>query len=254
MGGARTYHRGVVHLRVRYIPPDEQDSTTTVLDPGKKLVFGRDPGDEGIQLRDAEETISRVAIELEFMEDGQTIRITNENQFIAVEYAEEEFMPEELRPGKSDKFAGPGWVEIRGGHRIEFEVLGNVADDAASIASGIPTPSPIHQIAWKQLHPNYQQLCVALVAPWYRRFSDRPRRQVPTNQDLKRLLRLRTIGRLNHRVERLKRRLGELLGREFRGPQARAEIADWVVEHRFVQQGDIDRLPGLSDVLGSDDD
>ena len=132
---ASTIHN--VELVVRYTPPDELDFDEVVLQSGDVLVIGRHPGPEGIELYEADRTISRVAVELSLVDDG--VRVRNRNRYLSIQLGNLDYAGMDLAPGEAHTLSRSGWVTIPDQHQIKFELSGSAPGDPTTTLSGSTT-------------------------------------------------------------------------------------------------------------------
>ena len=121
-------------MTVRYVPPDGQGVEERSLGPGEVLSIGRSPGNDGITLLEADDTISRTAIELELESGG--VRVTNTSTNLHVELGPKGLAGLSMRKKESHIINGDGWVAIRDDHLIEFKVLGPLEGRKSPLGQG----------------------------------------------------------------------------------------------------------------------
>ena len=231
-------------VTVRYVPPDGQGVEERSLGPGEVLSIGRSPGNDGITLLEADDTISRTAIELELESGG--VRVTNTSTNLHIELGPKGLAGLSMRKKESHIVNGDGWVAIRDDHLIEFKVLGPLEGRKSPLGPGPETDTGLDQKCWEKLHENYKQVCVGLVVAWFiKDLREIQGGTTPTNQQLGLLLGLSGLHSANKKIERTKKRIGDCLGRDFIGDQGKLALAEWVYMNDFVTRDDISDLPGL---------
>jgi|TARA_B100000315_G_scaffold243398_1_gene266730 hypothetical protein len=232
-------------LVVRYTPPDEITHDEVSVEPGDLVVVGRDPGEDGIVLYEADRTISRAAVELSEVEDG--VRIRNRNRYIHVELFFGDHPSQLLQPREAHTLPGDGKVVIPDGHLIEFELSHKEEDDSVSFSSSETTRTHgrSDQDIWHGLFVTRRQVLTALVAAHFiDDFIDIPYRTEPTNPQLV-VLCDSTLPAIRNRLDRARRQLEVELDQEFIGEHGRHQIAQWMIAFRLVTRTDVLALPGI---------
>jgi len=251
-------------LRVRYLPPDQQNAEERHLGVGELLVIGRSPGPDGLQLVDADSGIGRGAVTLELRHDG--VRITNAMRWLPVQYGPQGLAPRDLAPREAATISENGSLSIvsEAEHLIGFEIDGPLDQvDQDFAAWGSVTSGGHEQTVFNQLDTRRQQTCHALVVAWFIfDFRDIPPRTPTGNQYVGIALEV-TRSAADNKIERTTRDLGNWLcnedrdydhrpcrhDHEFVGVRGKDQLCQWLILHRLVTSDEIDALPGLDDLV-----